>query len=205
MKTSKHTIIFDLFGVVFSKGFESSREQLVKLFDKKESEVKKSYVKRERLFDLGDITEYEFWNNINLELKTKVNPYILTETIIRNYKINPDVVDLIKCVAKHNHVVIYSNFRKIWFDLLDKKHKISNLVDEVFISSETKILKPDEAVFTFLGHKFKKPVNKFILIDDNDKNVKSADSAGACGIKFNNIFEVKPILRNKIARTLKKL
>lgn len=195
MNKADYIVVFDLFGVAFSKGFKSSRDELLNLFKKDEEVISNIYKKWERLFDLGLINENEFWGNINSELGTDVESGVLTETVLSNYEINTNVLALIKYLKKNFKVIIYSNFRRIWFDRLDKKYGISKLVDDVHISSDTKILKPDTAVFTFLSRKYRHPINKFILIDDNPDNIKGAKLAGAKSILFDNVFEVEPKIR----------
>ena len=71
-------VIFDLFGVVFSKGLESLIERLEIVLDRSRDEITPIYRKWEKEFDLGHINEDEFWLHINNELGTNIDAQILS-------------------------------------------------------------------------------------------------------------------------------
>lgn len=188
-------IIFDLFGVLFTKGLASSIERLKAVFMKPVEKIASSYQQYEEMFDQGLIDGNEFWARINRDLDTKVPAKLLTDLVINSYLINDNLLRLIKYLPKDYKVVIYSNFRREWYDILNKRHRFEQHFDKVFISSDTEVLKPDpkswDIVYRYGG------LNKgdYVLIDDNIDNVKSFKEWGGNGLLFENIYTIERSLR----------
>ncbi len=85
-------IVFDLFGVVFTKGLSSSIDHLKGVLNRPEKDISLVYRKWEKEFDLGLIDEKEFWDRVNKELSTDINHRILSNIVISSYKINPNTI-----------------------------------------------------------------------------------------------------------------
>src|ERR1041384_659952 len=188
---NKPVIIFDLFGVVFSKGLESSVKDLAVAFQKSKNEIAPVYRKWELEFDLARVDEVQFWRQINSELSTEVDPRVLTNIVLSGYKINADALKLARRLQRAFTLVTFSNYRREWFDKLDAVFEISKDFSQVFISSDVGLLKPDPRVFFFLSAKTGVPLEQLILIDDEFENVKEARQAGCQAILFENVFETE--------------
>ena len=190
-------IVFDLFGVVFTKGLASSIDHLQGVFNRPEEEISKVYRKWEKDFDLGNIDEDIFWQNINNELNTNINSEILSEIVITSYQIKKETVKLAKYLRRDFKIVAYSNYRLEWYKRLNKRHKVSKLFDKVFISSETKVRKPYPEAFDIVYNKYGISKQSSILIDDDKKNVNGFNLWGGFGIEFKNIYETEVLIRNR--------
>lgn len=184
-------VIFDLFGVVFSKGLESSIERLEAVLDRSRDEITPIYRKWEKEFDLGHINEDEFWSHINNELGTNIDAQILSNIILSGYKLDGDVLRFSERIRHRFIVVVYSNYRREWFDRLDKIFHVSNYFQSVFISSDTGLLKPNPSVFDFVSKAICVPLKNLILIDNEPRNIEAAEKVGARGILFNTIDETE--------------
>ena len=147
---SDKLIVFDLFGVIFSKGLDSSIEHLTAVFNKPARQISKIYRKLEIKFDLGEINEIEFWEQINEDLHTDISPIVLNNIVISSYQLKKETIALVSYLKKYFPLAIYSNYRKEWFEKLDSKYEISKLFDSVYISSETGQLKPNKKAFDIL-------------------------------------------------------
>jgi len=184
--TNKKLLIFDSFGVLFTKGFASSIEYLEAAFNKPQQEIESIYRKYEIEFDLGKFTEQDFWAKINHDLGTNIHYDVLSNLVINSYKVKKDTVKLIKFL-KHNsnyQIVLFSNFRRSWFDRLDKKYNVSPLFDDVYISSDNGLLKPDTKVFDYIGNKRNTLKDNMLLIDDETINISSMLKWGGKGVCY---------------------
>ncbi|MEO1149576.1 MAG: HAD family hydrolase [Pseudomonadota bacterium] len=185
-KANDLLVVFDLFGVVFSKGLAGAIGELEHIFQHDRTKIAEVYETHEPAFDLGEINEREFWRLVNRDLDRSVNARILSNLVISDYRVRKDVISLIKNVQRNFEVVVYSNYRHEWFQRLDRKHGISKVVPQIYISSITKILKPDQEVFNLLSTEHSKPVENIVLIDDNIANIEGANSAGATGLLYSS-------------------
>jgi HAD superfamily hydrolase (TIGR01509 family) len=177
MQTDK-LIVFDLFGVVFTKGLDSSIDNLTAILNRPAEKVSKVYRKWEHQFDLGEIDENEFWSKVNSELKTNIKHKILNELVLSSYQIKQETLLLINYLKKNYTVVVYSNYRREWFEALDAKHRISNLFDKVYLSSDTKVLKPDARSFELIKNDYKVKPKDVLLIDDEERNIEGIKKWG---------------------------
>lgn len=59
-------------------------------------------------------------------------------------------------------------------DQLEKNEKIFNLFDELFLSFNMGLVKPDAAIYKTVSEKIEKPLSEIIFFDDNEFNVESA-------------------------------
>ena len=67
-------IVFDLFGVLLSKGLQSSLKRLEAVLKRPAGDIAPVYEALEREFDTGLIDETRFWNALNAALGTRVSP-----------------------------------------------------------------------------------------------------------------------------------
>lgn len=195
---SQRCIIFDLFGVVFSRGLAGSLNNLEAAFRRSAADVAPTYTKWEQKFDLGEINEQEFWSRINKDLGTSVDHELLTELVVSSYKIDNKVVEMVKNYRKYVEVVAYSNYRREWFNRLENRFHVSQYFSTVFISSDTGILKPSHKVFDIVSKKTNTPRGHLILVDDDPSNITSANAAGCHGILFQDVYTSDYALRNAL-------
>lgn len=191
-------IIFDLFGVVFTKGLNSSINQLSKILNRSIRDVKIAYEKWEYDFDRGQIDNKDFWYFVNSELRTNISSELLTEIVISSYELNEQTINLIDYLSSHCKIVAYSNFRHSWFEILEQKFNVSKIFSSVYISSKTGILKPSQNVFYYLQRQHGVKIQNMVLIDDNEDNIHSMINFGGNGVLFRNIYEAEPEIRRLI-------
>jgi HAD superfamily hydrolase (TIGR01509 family) len=192
---SNKLVIFDLFGVVFTKGLDSSVDHLTAVLNRPADAISKTYRKWEREFDLGEIDEKAFWENINHDLGTSVSAKLLNNIVLGSYQIKAETIKLVDHLRKKIPAVVYSNFRQEWFEALDSKYNVSSHFDKIYISSNTKHLKPDFSAFDCVLNDYNVEKSKIIFLDDEIANVESFCSWGGKGILFHNVFESEIIIR----------
>lgn len=191
-------IVFDLFGVIFSKGLQSSIERLVATFNRNKDEISHTYRKWEIQFDTGKIDEIKFWQNINIDLKTNIKPKTLSNIVLTGYKPNIEAIQLARFLKRNFKVVVYSNYRREWFNILDNHFDISVNFTDINISSNTGFLKPSFETFDFLQNKYNVRKENIILIDDEKDNTDGITKWGGNGLLFKNAYETEIQLRKLI-------
>jgi 2-haloacid dehalogenase len=64
------------------------------------------------------------------------------------------------------------------FSIVRHKYEVFNLFEEIVVSGEVKLIKPDPAIFKFLLNKINHPVNECYLVDDSNQNIETAQNMG---------------------------
>ena len=77
-----------------------------------------------------------------------------------------------------------SNWSAETFPLVREKHTYFDLFDDIIISGEVKLIKPDPQIFRFMLNKFKLEAQACLFIDDSMANIKTANELGFATIHF---------------------
>lgn len=189
-------VVFDMFGVVSSKGLESSIEPLTGVFGRSRNAVSKAYRANEIDFDLGKIDSVKFWNSVNEQLGTEIQSRILDNIVLTNYKIREETISLVNFAKRASKVVLLSNFRREWYDKLDEKYDVSSNFDKVFVSSDIGYLKPDYEIFDHVAKSCGYDPIQMYLLDDEMPNIQGMSRWGGNPIHFTNAYEAERELRN---------
>ncbi len=77
-----------------------------------------------------------------------------------------------------------SNWSAETFPMVREKHTYFDLFDDIIISGEVKMIKPDPQIFRFMLDKFKLEAQACLFIDDSMANIKTANELGFATIHF---------------------
>ena len=167
----KNLFIFDCFGVII-KNDPSTVFMKNNLF---ESDI--LYL-RKNVFPKADIGELDMQYIFNL-LSQKTNKTVkdISEEYKKLCEVDNNVVDYIKKIKENNIVVLLSNCPSGFLPKILKENNIEKLFDDIIISCDVKMIKPNKDIFNLVTEKFKGKYNKSIFIDDNEKNVMGAKNA----------------------------
>jgi len=186
----KKTLFFDFFGVV---GNEVSPLWLkINNLEYCLPQIRELVSKR---LDLGQINEdemYEIVSNI-----TGVEPQKIRDDWSSLSKINNEVVNLIELLKKDYNVYLLSNASNTFLRRILSKNNLFPLFDEVFISSELKIAKPNPQFYIEVCRRLNVNPVDCIMIDDNPKNIAGALEVGITGIVFANAEQLTDELKCK--------
>jgi putative hydrolase of the HAD superfamily len=180
----KSVILFDLFGVLLSKGFPSSSEKLSRLLNREAKKVKAAYERWEPPFDLGGLSEAKFWYLVQRDLCTTVDWKLLNETVLKSYYPIDGSLALLKRYATKAPVYLLSNTRREWFEYLDATFKITHHVADAFLSYRMGLLKPDPAFFFHVIETVGVSPGDVLYVDDCMENVRAARSLGINAHRF---------------------
>ena len=173
----KSVVLFDFFGVI---GYELSPVWFRRYFDDAVADATKH-----RLVDPGDrgvITEEEMFKNISAE--TGVAPEDIRREWMELVTINEKTVNFIKKVKKSYPVYLLSNALSGFLREILEKYDLYSLFDEVYISAELHMAKPDPEFFEECLKRIGVKAEETVMIDDNVKNLAGARSVGIDTIHF---------------------
>jgi HAD superfamily hydrolase (TIGR01509 family) len=183
-RNKNKTIVFDFFGVICS---EVAPFWFKKYFsDQKALELKEKYF---RPVDIGEMSEKELLDELG-KLVGK-SPKEVKKEWFSFVKINQDVISIIESLKQDFKIVLCSNALATFLRQILKENDLEHLFDEIIISSEIRLVKPDPSFFErsleIIGEK---PEN-LIFIDDNPLNVSSAQNLGIESHLFKSIDDIE--------------
>ncbi len=79
---------------------------------------------------------------------------------------------------------LLSNFSSETFPLMLKKYDFLQLFDDLVISGDVQLIKPDPSIFEFTLKKIQRRANECLFIDDSPANIRVADQMGFQTIQF---------------------
>jgi len=110
------------------------------------------------------------------EIPTNIKPIHPMIQLVTNLKHN----------SQHNLFVL-SNYSKQASDKILKKHqKFFSLFDDVLISANIGMIKPDKEIFDYFLHKHNVLPQDCIFIDDQEQNVQAAQNVGITSLQYSD-------------------
>ncbi len=114
--------------------------------------------------------------------------------------VNPDMVALIRVLKKKYKIALLSN-ASLHLRKIISENNLDDAFDEVLISAEHKMIKPDPAIYAKILEMLAVKPSEAIFIDDRKKNVDAANQSGIRGILFTSHAELLKEL-NKLGITV---
>ena len=191
---NNNAILFDLFGVLITSGFDSSKQKLCEIYSKTEGVIRPIYEKWEIPFDKGLINAKQFWNKINAELNVDINWRLLNKAVLESYRPIEHSFDLLKRYKYAEPLYLLSNTRLEWYEFLNNKFNISEYFRDTFFSFNYRLTKPNIQIYEEVLKRIILPPSKILYIDDKKDNVQSGLKLGLNSFVFTNVFEIEPII-----------
>ena len=195
MNTKITTFIFDCFGVVCSDVLWNWYGENIEKKGFVDENLKNIF----KEFDLGRLSEddilkyflkYEGINSSKEKLQEEIDSYL---------KIDRKLIDVIKEIKSRGFkTVLLSNANAAFF-----KRKVfvvypefKNLFDEIIISSEIGMVKPDKEIFLYALNKINSKPEETLFIDDSKKNIDSASMLGINGLLYTDSNSFSNCIKN---------
>jgi HAD superfamily hydrolase (TIGR01509 family) len=181
-------IVFDCFGVLVKSGHNVLRQDFPELKDLVDDMQAKS--------DFGILSRLEF--NHTIARKTGLAPKEIDERYWGTNKYNYEVIDFaydLKTSGKFK-VGLLSNISRDWMDESFAIFNEKNLFDEVILSGDINVVKPNPLIFKMMAEKLGVKPYECIMIDDVADNINGARIAGMHGIVFFSAQQIKEDLSN---------
>jgi HAD superfamily hydrolase (TIGR01509 family) len=185
-------IIFDCFGVLYI----DSRRSLLDTVPP---------AQRQELADLFTSNNYGYFGR-RAYLKQAASITGLTTAELSDYfahehRLNEPLVAFIQTELKpHYKIGLLSNIGRGWMDGFFSKHQLHELFDEVVLSGEEGMVKPQSAIFELMATRLNVPVAECLMIDDIAENCYGAEQAGMQPVQFHDNTQLFNDL-NKIIST----
>lgn len=117
--------------------------------------------------------------------------------IAREHALNAPLVELIRDRLRRRYKIgLLSNIGREWMDDFFSVHELHDLFDDVVLSGEEGIAKPNTAIFELAAARLSVPTNACLMIDDIEDNCAGAAFAGMEAIRFTS----NPELLDKLAQ-----
>lgn len=184
----KKHIIFDIGNVVLEWQPEHILRTVFGVADTEEL-LQKTFLSPEwKAYDHGVMTTKELKEQLALNLRCSV---MAIESLLQNVVVAlrpvPDVVELIQQLKQHGYICYaLSNMPVDVFHSLFEEHGFWHLFDDIIISGQVKMSKPEPEIFKFVLDKHNLTAEQCIFLDDSKANVDAADKLGFTTIKVIN-------------------
>ncbi len=150
-----------------------------------------------RVFDKGEITPDEFYEQVTTKLKAKIdyeNFYSLYNDV---FSLNPPVLEILKKVKKNYKLILLSNTDVMRFGFIKKKFPEIMIFDEYVLSYEVGAMKPHLRIYEDALTKAGVEANECIFIDDIEVNIETAQKLGIDIIHMTPHTDLEAVLREK--------
>lgn len=121
----------------------------------------------------------------------------LLQHVVISLRPVPEVVELLQQLKGLGYKILaLSNMPNDIFRSLLEEHSFWQLFDDIIISGQIKLMKPDPAIFKFVLDKHQLSANECIFLDDSQANVAQARAMGINTIKVINFQQAIDDLRD---------
>lgn len=144
------------------------------------------------LYEVGEISTKELINSLEKYLNSSFNhdAFILAASDI--FEEIKEMISLLQELHKqHIKLALISNTCEIHFEYIKKRYPFFYLFDEIILSYNVKMKKPDKNIFTYALKKTKSISNETLFIDDLPEHVESAKELGIHGHIFKDVQTLK--------------
>jgi 2-haloacid dehalogenase len=108
----------------------------------------------------------------------------------------PDTVEILyKLKAAGHRLYGLTNWSAEKFSIVRHKYNFFDLFEDIVISGEVKLVKPDPAIFHLLLQKIHRQPEECLLIDDTSQNIEAAQKIGFVTIHFTSPAQLELELR----------
>lgn len=171
-------IIFDCFGVLYVDSKKSLLAQV-------------PFEKQKDLADVFMSNNYGFFGREDY-LKRVADVTGMTVAEVSNYmagehRLNAPLVSLITEQLRPRYKLgLLSNIGREWINDFFTKHQLHDYFDEVVLSGEEGITKPNPAIFELMASRLGLDPSECLMIDDIEENCEGAEMAGMQAICYHN-------------------
>lgn len=178
-------IIFDFYGVFYTDPYSA---WLTANNLKREGQ----YYTAAYLQDTGQITGKEFLTRLS-ELTGR---QVTHDELHAATRIDPGTVKIARELHGRHKIALLSNASAESLNKLLGEYNLTDIFDQVVISSDVGMAKPDPRIFEYTLEKLGVSASEAVFIDDNEAYVKAAEGLGIKGIQFKSSEQLTDDLVN---------
>jgi epoxide hydrolase-like predicted phosphatase len=178
-------VIFDFFGVLSIHATRLFFEMHIPNYHERRAE----FDELTKQHNLGFITPEEYLQRISDE--TGLPTEECMQRMRSERMLNEPLLEYIKNDLKTTYKIgMLSNAGNELLSYIEPK-RVNELFDEVVISAEVGLIKPDPQIFTLVCERLAVTPRDAIMIDDSDDNCKGARAAGLQAVQYRTFAELK--------------
>ena len=179
-------ILFDCFGVLYVDVNQAYFEQFPQYHDE--------------LYDLNKQSDHGF---IDRQTYTAAVASVIGQSeeatakaFAQEHTLNVALVQYIKHDLKPNYKIgLLSNIGRGWIQDFFDEHQLHDLFDEVVISSEEHITKPNPLIFERAAQRISLSPDECLFIDDRQDNCDGAQAVGMTSLLFTDLATLQRQLK----------
>jgi FMN hydrolase / 5-amino-6-(5-phospho-D-ribitylamino)uracil phosphatase len=147
-------------------------------------------------FEKGHLSEDEYFQRFFTDGR-RVDGAALKVGLEQNYRWLDGMEELLGDLQREQvNMHILSNY-PIWFELIERKLKLSRYLPWTFVSHKTGLRKPDPASYISAAQSLGFEPHRGLFIDDREKNCQAARAHGMDAILFENAIELRAQLSQR--------
>lgn len=190
-------MVFDLGGVVIDLDFSNFYNKIITQspLNKPQTPIMLEFFRQSDIYHQGNMSGDEFYqlacDLLQVCMLNQSEFFDAFNSIISG--VNSEVVELIRKIRDNNRykLLALSNLNSSHWDyILDKNWEFINFFDELILSHEIHLIKPDPKIFEYTIQKAGCKPEEIAFIDDGLNNIRSASELGIVGIKYTNTDEL---------------
>jgi putative hydrolase of the HAD superfamily len=201
-------IVFDLGGVIIDLDFSNFYNKIITQspLNKPQTPIMLEFFRQSDMYHQGKMTDDEFYqlacDLLQVCMLSQSEFFDAFNSIISGY--NSSVSEIIKKIRERNQykLIALSNVNSSHWDYILKKNwEFIDWFDELILSHETHLIKPNPKVFEYTIKQAGCKPDQIVFIDDGLNNIRSAKELGIKGIKYTNPEElIEELKKFKIIR-----
>lgn len=181
-------VLFDFYGVIQTDEVIVWTEKQIKEFP----DLRQAVDRASSMIDLDEITLEEYYEMLAAAVGRSVDT-VKTE-LEAEVKINHPLLDVVDELRdKSVQVGILSNDGSSLRGYLEE-HDIARHFDDVFVSGELGIMKPDPRIYQHVADHLKLDSQEILFFDDRQANVDGALKAGMRAKLYTSVSQVRQVL-----------
>ncbi len=199
-------IVFDLGGVIIDLDFSNFYNRIITQspLNKPQTPIMLEFFRQSDIYHQGNMTDDEFYqlacDLLQVCMLNQSEFFEAFNSIISGY--NSEIVEIIRKIRDNGRykLLALSNVNASHWDyILEKKWEFINYFNELILSHEIHLIKPDPEVFKYTIQKAGYKPEQIVFIDDGLNNIRSARELGIIGIKYTNKDElIEELIKLKI-------
>jgi putative hydrolase of the HAD superfamily len=144
-----------------------------------------------RRAQLGEVTYEAHWEYIRQVLKLSPLELAAVQKIFwKKDFVDKELVDTLRGLRQTHRTALLSNAFTDLRKVVTEQMKFADAFDEMIISSEVHLMKPDPAIYELAAERLNVPPQQAVFVDDVSRNVVGAEAVGMVGIQYINTEQV---------------
>jgi putative hydrolase of the HAD superfamily len=195
--------IWDMGGVIVRTEERTSRQQMAARMGMSYEDLTDLvfYSQSAYLASLGKITTIQHWDTVRTTLKLPDEEFArVPDEFWGGDRLDIDLVNSIRSLRPHYKTALLSNAWDDLRDMLVNRWQISDAFDQIIISAEVGVMKPDPRIYQIALERLQVKPSEAVFIDDFEENLEGARNVGLQTIHFRSPAQALAELRHSLAQ-----